>query len=50
MEAGGIDETEAATVMKKMLEAVAYLHGIGMVHRDIKVLRARQHGGNFGRA
>jgi serine/threonine protein kinase len=29
-------ETDAATVMKQLLSAVAYLHSISVIHRDIK--------------
>lgn len=37
IELGGLGEPKTALVMKRMLEAVQYLHSIDMVHRDIKV-------------
>ncbi|KAK8842557.1 hypothetical protein M9Y10_025414 [Tritrichomonas musculus] len=33
---GGIVETKATRYMKSILEAVAYLHSINIIHRDIK--------------
>ena len=33
---GCFDEIDAATIIKSLLEAVAYLHRNGIVHRDIK--------------
>ena len=35
-ETGCFDEVSAATIVKSLLEAVAYLHRNGIVHRDIK--------------
>ena len=37
IDSGGFDEKTCAIIMKRLLEAVAYLHEIGIVHRDIKV-------------
>ena len=37
VDAGGFTEDRIAIVMKQMFEAVAYLHSVGIVHRDIKV-------------
>ena len=33
----GLREVEIATIMKQVLEALAYMHGRGVLHRDIKV-------------
>jgi len=32
-------ESEAAIVMKQLFAAIAYLHSLGIVHRDLKVCR-----------
>ncbi|KAK9917885.1 hypothetical protein WJX75_009260 [Coccomyxa subellipsoidea] len=32
----GLREVEIATIMKQVLEALAYMHGRGVLHRDIK--------------
>ena len=32
-------ESEARALMKPLLEAVAYIHSMGIIHRDIKVHR-----------
>jgi hypothetical protein len=37
VDSGGFPEPLVAAIMQRMLQAVAYLHSIGMVHRDIKV-------------
>jgi len=37
LDMGGFGEAKTAIVMKGIFEAVAYLHSIGIVHRDIKV-------------
>jgi serine/threonine protein kinase len=34
---GKYGELKAAQIMKQLLEGVAYLHSIGVVHRDLKV-------------
>jgi len=37
VESGGFPEEKVVLVMKQLLEAVVYLHEIGIIHRDIKL-------------
>jgi serine/threonine protein kinase len=34
---GRLSEEEARAIFKAILDAVAYLHGLGIAHRDLKV-------------
>jgi len=44
----GLDERALATVLREVLAGVAYLHGRGIVHRDIKVPRPLLPGAGAG--
>ena len=33
---GSYTENEASTLVRKMVQAIAYLHGLGIAHRDLK--------------
>ncbi len=37
VEKGQYSEKEASAVVKKIIEAVDYLHSLGIAHRDLKV-------------
>lgn len=39
---GKYSEKESSRIVRKILEAIDYLHGLGIVHRDLKV-RGRNH-------
>jgi serine/threonine protein kinase len=42
MHRGTFSEHDAAQIIQKILEAVLYLHTIGIVHRDLKVTNTNQ--------
>ncbi len=39
---GSYSEKEASDVIKSVTSAIAYLHSIGIVHRDLKVSKPHQ--------
>lgn len=40
VEKGHFSERDASELVRKILEATQYLHSIGIVHRDLKVMHS----------
>lgn len=47
LDQGYYSERDTSNVIRQVLEAVAYLHSLHIVHRNLKVMRLGRHRGNM---